>query len=527
MTFDPALRFLTDEQLLASATELFGVFLESAPGSGKTTVAAQRFGVKRYERSRLADGRYDDRGVLAVSFTRSATRELATRVRRSWGPTAIRRPHRIQTLDTLVWELVTDLLKVGLLEWPGGHKVLDVHDSWKVLVRYAPMTREYGVSAKDGKVFVGSRLSDERKMRPEPNPMIECVKAGQCTHDDVRRVLSASLGAISDVVDRVVERLAATTRCLIVDEVYDANTLDLALIELAARAGVQITVIGDPWQALYGFRGARPDAVPGLIERTGMVTMPLSRSFRWQTERQAALAEDLRSGRGIELTKIPGGGDRGLEADVVLACLWDDLWSTGSGVLPLAFGSAKGNYVEAATTLLLNRVIQSGYGLHATYLSDALATLGITDQNLPIQIEVEMDRIIATLAAASDKLGLAHTYKSLIDLVSRYSARRSRRPIGDIPNLVSRYSARPFPSTHWRYTQRLGMLRERLVTRHRCTIGMTVHQAKGREWDTVGIRLSDAERGRLAAGLNRAQESDRQLYVACTRARYRTVEVTV
>lgn len=50
--------------------------------------------------------------------------------------------------------------------------------------------------------------------------------------------------------------------------------------------------------------------------------------------------------------------------------------------------------------------------------------------------------------------------------------------------------------------------------------GMTIHQAKGREWDRVGVRLTDRERGRLAAGLDRDVESDRALFVALTRARF-------
>lgn len=51
MAVDPALARLTDEQLVAAAARLPSAFLEAAPGSGKTTVAAQRF---RTERRRLS-----------------------------------------------------------------------------------------------------------------------------------------------------------------------------------------------------------------------------------------------------------------------------------------------------------------------------------------------------------------------------------------------------------------------------------------------------------------------------------------
>ena len=49
---------------------------------------------------------------------------------------------------------------------------------------------------------------------------------------------------------------------------------------------------------------------------------------------------------------------------------------------------------------------------------------------------------------------------------------------------------------------------------------MTIHQAKGQEWDHVGVRLTPGEIGRLTRGLDPDVEADRALYVALTRARY-------
>jgi DNA helicase-2/ATP-dependent DNA helicase PcrA len=49
--------------------------------------------------------------------------------------------------------------------------------------------------------------------------------------------------------------------------------------------------------------------------------------------------------------------------------------------------------------------------------------------------------------------------------------------------------------------------------------GMTVHQAKGREWNDVAVLLTAGQQARLAAGLVQAQAGDRAIYVALTRAR--------
>jgi DNA helicase II / ATP-dependent DNA helicase PcrA len=100
---DPALAVLTSEQLIAAGTSLQRTYIEASPGSGKTTVAAQRFGCQRYTAQLVGDEGASGRAVVAVSFTRSATWELRQRVRRSWGPSAVRWPHRVITLDTLIY----------------------------------------------------------------------------------------------------------------------------------------------------------------------------------------------------------------------------------------------------------------------------------------------------------------------------------------------------------------------------------------------------------------------------------------
>jgi len=78
---------------------------------------------------------------------------------------------------------------------------------------------------------------------------------------------------------------------------------------------------------------------------------------------------------------------------------------------------------------------------------------------------------------------------------------------------------------HPAHTGRLALVQLRLACADRFLPGLTVHQAKGREWDAVGIRLTESERTALAGGLALENDSHRKLYVACTRARCTTVEV--
>jgi DNA helicase-2/ATP-dependent DNA helicase PcrA len=494
---DPALAFLTDEQLIAAGTPLDRTYIEASPGSGKTTVAAQRFGYRRYV-TQMGPGRgANDRGVVAVSFTRSATRELRRRISQSWGPSALRWPHRVTTLDTLIYSLVEYLLETGQVRWPGGHQRLDVHDSWKAITQYFWTRGVAGLRFDGAEVRVWTGYERSNATRVDPRRYRAAIEAGICTHDGVRQVLGLALGQ-PQITASLTRRLSRTIRALIVDEIFDANHLDIAVIELAATV-CPVTVVGDPWQALYGFRGAQPDAVPGVLQRSSMTRLPLSASFRWRTDEQRLLAERLRAGEGVSLPAVHGDG-----TDVVLACRWKQLWDAGTHVLPLAFGSAKGNRPEAAATLLLNQLTRTVLGEKATYLADALVTLGITDIEAVRRLEPALKSVLETLAAGGTP-GLRIAYQQLV-------------------GAMGSETRRPFPAVHWSYTRRLETLRSRLTHSGQLVAGMTVHQAKGREWDRVGVKLSDDEQAILASGLDVGNERHRQLYVACTRARFSTTQ---
>jgi DNA helicase-2/ATP-dependent DNA helicase PcrA len=498
---------LTDEQRLAAATATSNIFIEAGPGTGKTTVSAHRFGVQRFDRAHL----HDHRAVVAVSFTRAATYTLARRVQRLWGPDALRWPHRIITLDTIMCDLLHDLLQAGLLVWPNtpelwpdGQVALIVHDSWAIFAGSTRNRTTYDLTVVGRHVLVQQRFEHQPSWSIPATVTVPLLRRGICTHQDVRDVLAQ---ALRDPVcaEHVRRRLAATMRALIVDEVFDANDLDIALIESAISAGVAVTLVGDPWQALYVFRGARPQVVPALLARTGVRTLPLTRSFRWRDDGQRHLALRLREGHGVRLPVADHADGLG-DVDVVLALRWSALWELGGGVLPLAFHGYKGNgYEEAAATLLLNHVTRGIFDLDATYLNDALTALDVHDRDVPQQLEPGLQLVAETLQAGG-KPALTTAYDQLVAVVGTVSPRK-------------------FRAAHHAHTKRLAQIQERLVHPGRPVPGLTTHQAKGGEWPVVGVRLAEEEQAALAGGLSRDQDTHRKVYVACTRAHRRTVEV--
>ena len=91
--------------------------------------------------------------------------------------------------------------------------------------------------------------------------------------------------------------------------------------------------------------------------------------------------------------------------------------------------------------------------------------------------------------------------------------------------VVGTVSARNLRKSHPAHTKRLAVLQARVAHPGRPVPGLTTHQAKGGEWDYVGVLLGDAERRALSAGLSVTQDTHRKIYVATTRARCRTIEV--
>lgn len=485
---------LTDEQILAATAPERLVNIVSAPGSGKTTVAAERFGFQRYLRSRRG-------GILGLSFTRSAVGELSNRIATRWGSTCLAFPHRVMTFDSLHSLLLDRLLSAGFIHWPGGHTSLDVRDDYRGFPGYRWLTagnyrRAARLDSASHVVSTGVRVTTPTSGFGKREDHDSLLNTGIASHDDARIVLSAAMQD-SSLCDFVTDWLVGTFRAIIIDEVYDAAKLDLSIAYLAAEGGLSVTVIGDPRQALYGWRGARPDLVAKLLTATHetFVEYQQPTSFRFTGSQMPALAQSLRDGDPVTLPAIDSR-----QVDVALARRWRSLWSGGDNVLPLAFRNIN-NATDAAHNLLLDVATRARLGRNA-YGRDA----ALTQLRLDAVAERERDSALRpVLARLVDGATPADALEALRVAVASLGSRR--------PNKLK-------PQAEAARVEELGWLAARL--KHFNLIpGLTVHQAKGGEWPRVGVVLTGHEQGLLAAGLRELEDDDCVIYVALTRAKRR------
>lgn len=487
---------LTDEQVLASASDERLVNIISGPGSGKTTVSAARFG---YLHHRDPDGRH---GVLGLSFTRSAVGELRSRISARWGYRAVELPNLVTTFDDFHVRVLHHLLDLGLVTWPGGHKRLTVVDDFRGIhadYRFLKVGsyRRYAGCGEDGAV-------DSRSERvPEPKygfgrvaPHREVLNSGTSSHDDVRRALRTALRNVSGARDAVVSWLDANYRHVVVDEIYDADELDIFTCVAVTDTKSSLTIVGDPWQALYNWRGATPEKVQTIL----LDTLPFTpyeqrRSFRFATDQTIELARALRAEEGVSVPPVPS-----TSVDVALGRRWAALWSVGENVLPIAFRTVS-NLTDAALNLLLDEVTRAKLGRKSFGRQSALVHLGMVEGDL-------------------EELQRAHFRPVLVELVAGMPARDALEMVRDAANAVSPRSrpTRLRPANEAERVAELERLRLRLMQSDLIP-GLTVHQAKGCEWSRVGVVISRANEATLSTGLTSTQPEHCVLYVALTRAK--------
>lgn len=280
---------LTPEQRRAVDSAAPALEIRAGAGTGKTTTLVHRL-------ARLAGEGSAEHRLLAVTFTRDATAGLARRLGMLLG-----RDHQVRVSSFHAWA-ARELR-------PEEPKFLDPDEQRRIVLRALqrrPPPRSFSFAigagggedvtarvlsflsyARNAEVTVGQAILQQYPGLATWQAELESVsehyheaKRGRLDFDDLLILFRDRLKRSRAFREEVAGRLDH----LAVDEYQDVNRAQADIVRLltAKTGALPVTVVGDPRQSIYGFRGAAPTHLEAFLEAYGRrgERAPLTVSFR-------------------------------------------------------------------------------------------------------------------------------------------------------------------------------------------------------------------------------------------------------
>jgi DNA helicase-2/ATP-dependent DNA helicase PcrA len=501
------------------------VAIVAGAGTGKTTTITHRIAAQ------VASGAFAPQGILAVTFTEKAARELKARLARLGVADVEARTFHSAGLSQLS-RLGPELT---------GEPLLDVLDTKGPLIaslantlppphRFLPrgeLANEIEW-AKNRMVPPEHYLAELERAGHEPPIPAELMhrvydgyerrkrRTGRMDFEDMLAHAVRLLDEHPEAAARVRERYRAFT----VDEYQDVNPLQQALLERWLGGREELCVVGDDHQTIYTFTGATPDYLLSFPDRyPGAKVVRLEESYR-STPQVLTVANALAGHLGgfrKTLRGTVGDGpsptaralpDPGAEVAFVV----DEVRRLNEGGLAFdemavlyRINARSESYEEAFAAAGIPYQVRDGAFLRRPGPRSVLARLrrgGVTDP-------------VAAVLAATDAVG----YDPLTEPDDAEEVTR-QADLARLRALADEYAAAtPTPDVAG-FVAEIG----RRFSTERTGRGvnlLTLHRAKGLEFGAVFLpRLLDKElpfrSGRAAAD---PEEERRLLYVGITRAR--------
>ena len=276
-----------------------------------------------------------------------------------------------------------------------------------------------------------------------------------------------------------------------VDEAQDTNSVQLALLKRMVKPGGRVIAVGDPAQAIYGFRGASSSAMEKFKTTFGMVELPLTVSYRCA---QAVVVEAQRLVDHIQAAPTAPQG-------AVFT------WEPANGEATPAF--APGDAILCRTTAplfkLAYQIIASGTGCRilGREIGEGLVNLIKKMQardvdGLLAKLERFEEREVTKLLAL-DKEAQAEAIKDRIDCI--------------------RLTIDALPENNRTVGKLVEKIRGMFEAQGKVTTLCTVHKAKGLEWERVYILRPDLMPHPMARKPWEQEQEVNLQYVAITRAK--------
>lgn len=290
MSEENALRsFLDTYQIEAVTHRGSNLLIIAGAGSGKTRTLTSR------ALSFLKE--FNPENLMAITFTKKAANELATRIRSGIPEGSIKNELRkawIGTIHSICWRILqTHWAYVGLKQ---NWSVLDSGDAFRVMRLSA---KPYGIfeereikdvlllngyaknSMVDWKELLRSprfpNLRDERKLEKVLDGyQRRCIKSNRVDFDDLLILTHQVLNENYGIRESFQERFKA----IFVDEYQDTSIIQASFLKLLDCPNNNITVVGDDAQSIYGFRAASIENILNFEEHFNAKRIILHNNYR-------------------------------------------------------------------------------------------------------------------------------------------------------------------------------------------------------------------------------------------------------
>ncbi len=243
------------------------LLVAAGPGTGKTFTLVARL-------SRLLDEGADPARMVAITFTNRAAEELRERLESSVG--------------TAAEALFIGTFHAFALHWlrhadgrPGRIPLTVVGDEGRSLLLrtlFPELAANRRVGLEGEVAAYLESLSGSAPGRPEPAVQRYLEALTERAAIDLDGVIPALVARLEED-DALRSRIGGAVAHLFVDEFQDLNAAQYRLVQLLARHAA-VFAIGDPDQAIYGFRGADWRYFPQFAADFGAPTLALSRNYR-------------------------------------------------------------------------------------------------------------------------------------------------------------------------------------------------------------------------------------------------------
>jgi DNA helicase II / ATP-dependent DNA helicase PcrA len=321
-TNSPLLSNLNEEQLAAVTLPGEHALILAGAGSGKTRVLTTRIAWL------LQNGHISPGGVLAVTFTNKAAKEMMTRlsallpvnVRGMW----------IGTFHGLCNRFLRAHYKLANL--PQSFQILDTQDQLSAIKRLMKQNNvdDERFPAKQTMWFIASCKEDGHRPAAvevrddETRRKVEIYQLyeDQCQREgvvDFGELMLRSYELLRDN-DPIREHYQRRFRHILIDEFQDTNKLQYAWIKMLAGPESSVLAVGDDDQSIYAFRGARVGNMADFVREFAVQhQIKLEQNYRSYSNILDSANELIghnkkRLGKNLRTTQGPGEPVRVYEA---------------------------------------------------------------------------------------------------------------------------------------------------------------------------------------------------------------------